>query len=411
MTANSTQLNPLLQEWNTPFKIAPFGLITPGYYRPAIEYAIEAARKEIDEITASADEPDFANTIEALERAGELLNRITPVLFNLNSADTTPELQAVIQEISPLLTNFSNDITLNPELFRKVKAVHDRIELMDLTPEQLILLDRKYKGFVRGGAALADAEKEKFRAITVEMSTLSLKFEENVLAETNDFELHLTSEDDLSGLPEGVREAASSAAREKGKEGWLFTLHSPSYIPFMQYSDRRDLREKMLRAYGQRGCRGNEHDNRDLVVRLADLRLQLALLLGYHDYATYALEERMASTPGKVTSFLNDLLVASRPAGMRDLSDIESFAKENGHAGRVERWDWAYFSEKLRMQRYNIDDEAMRPYMPLEKVREAVLGLATTLYGITFRENSDIPLYNDEVKAYEVHDGLKGIIA
>jgi len=411
MTANSTQLNPLLQEWNTPFNIAPFSLITPGHYRPAIEHAIEAARREIDEITNSADEPGFANTIEALERAGELLNRITPALFNLNSADTTPELQAVIQEISPLLTNFSNDITLNTKLFAKVRTIYENKDPLGLNPEQLILLDRKYKGFVRGGAALADAEKEKFRAITVEMSTLSLKFEENVLAETNDFELHLTSEDELSGLPEGVREAASSAAEEKGKEGWLFTLHSPSYIPFMQYSDRRDLREKMFRAYGQRGCRGNEHDNRDNVVRLADLRLQLALLLGYPDYATYALEERMASTPGKVTSFLNELLVASRPAGMRDLSDIESFAKDNGHTGTVERWDWAYFTEKLRMQRYNIDDEALRPYMPLEKVREAVLGLSTTLYGITYRENSDIPVYNDEVTAYEVHDGQRGIIA
>ena len=411
MSIEPAEMNPLLGGWNTPFSIAPFRLIRTGHYRPAIVYAIEAARKEIDIITATADEPDFANTIEALEKAGELLNRITPVLFNLNSADTTPELQAVIQEISPLLTNFSNDITLNPELFRKVKAVHDRKDIPGLTPEQLILLDRKYKGFVRGGAALADAEKVKFRAITVEMSTLSLKFEENVLAETNDFEMLLTSEDELSGLPEGVLEAASAAARGKGKEGWLFTLHSPSYIPFMQYSDRRELREKMFRAYGQRGCRGNEHDNRDLVVRLADLRLQLALLLGYPDYATYALEERMASTPEKVTSFLNDLLVASRPAGLRDLSDIESFAKENGHAGRVERWDWAYFSEKLRMQRYNIDDEALRPYMTLEKVKEAVLGLATTLYGITFSENSDIPVYNDEVTAYEVHDGERGIIA
>ncbi len=411
MSTDANNMNPLLAKWNTPFKIAPFSLIRPEHFQPAIEDAIAIAHKEINEITASDAEPGFANTIVALEMAGELLNHITPVLFNLNSADTTPELQAVIQEISPLLTNFSNDITLNTELFRKVKAVYEKRNSLELSPEQSILLDRKYKGFVRGGAALADEEKEKFRAITVEMSTLSLKFEENVLAETNDFEMLLSSEEELSGLPEGVREAASATAKERGKEGWLFTLHSPSYIPFMQYSDRRDLREKMFRAYARRAFRGNEHDNRDLVVRLADLRLQLALLLGYPDYATYALEERMASTPEKVTSFLNDLLVASRPAGMRDLSDIESFASEHGHAGRVERWDWAYYSEKLRMQRYNIDDEALRPYMPLEKVREAVLGLATILYGITFRENKEIPVYNDEVTAYEVHDGQRGITA
>ncbi len=407
----SNHENPLLTIWSTPFEIAPFALIKAEHFLPAIESAIEIARVEIDAIIANTAEPDFHNTIEALEKTGEQLGRITPVLFNVNSADTTPELQAVAQAVSPLLTNFGNDITLNPELFIKVQTVYDKKDKLGLNPEQFILLDRKYKGFVNGGAALSDADKEKFRAITVEMSTLSLKFEENVLAETNDYELLLTSEDDLTGLPEGVREAAAATAREKGREGWLFTLHSPSYVPFMQYAGRRDLREKIFRAYAARAFRGNDRDNRALVMRLADLRLQLASLLGYRNYASYALEERMASTPEEVNTFLSDLLTASTPAGRRDLSDIEEYARTLGHQGRVERWDWAYYSEKLRLQRFNIDDEALRPFMPLEKVKEAVLGLATTLYGLKFRENKEIPVYNPEVTAYEVHDGKKGITA
>ena len=248
----SDQENPLLLRWTTPFEVAPFNLIKAEHFKPAIENAIEVARGEIDAIIANPATPDFQNTVEAIEKVGELLGRITPVLFNLNSADTTPAMQAAAQEASPLLTNFANDISLNPALFKKVKAVFDKKDSLGLSPEQLILLDRKYKGFVRGGAALSDEDKEKFRAITVEMSTLSLKFEENVLAETNDYELLLTSEEELAGLPEGVREAAAATAREKGKEGWLFTLHSPSYIPFMQYAERRDLREKIFRAYAVR---------------------------------------------------------------------------------------------------------------------------------------------------------------
>jgi len=406
-----TNDNPLLIEWNTPFGIAPFDLIRPEHFKPAVEEAIAMARKEIDQIVSDPAEPDFTNTIEALEKAGSLLNRITPVLFNLNSSDTTPELQEAARDVSPMLANFSNDITLNPELFKKVKTVWGRREYLVTDPEQLILLDRRYKSFVRGGAGLKDDEKERFRAITVELSTLSLKFEENVLAETNDFTLHLTSGDDISGLPEGVREAAAALAHEKGMEGWLFTLHAPSFVPFMQYADRRDLREKMFRAYARRAFRGNESDNRDLVLRIAELRLEMAKLLGYPSYAAYALEERMASTPGEVNGFLRRLLEASLPAGKRDLIEVKDYAGSHGHEGSLERWDWAYWSEKLRLERFSIDDEALRPYMPLDKVREAVLGLATRLYGLTFTENKSIPVYNEEVTAFEVHDGDRGIIA
>ena len=403
--------NPLLHDWPTPFGIAPFNLIRPEHFKPAVEAAISIARKEIDDIVSDPAEPDFRNTIEAIEQAGSLLSRITPVLFNLNSSDTTPELQEAAREVSPVLTAFSNDISLNPALFGRVKSVYEKRDSLGLNQEEMILLDRKYKSFIRGGAGLTENDKERFRAITIELSTLSLKFEENILAETNDFTLHLTAEDDLSGLPDGVREAASALASEKVMEGWLFTLHAPSFVPFMQYADRRDLREKLFRAYSCRAFRGNEHDNRELVFRITELRLEMARLLGYSNYAAYALEERMASTPEEVKRFLRNLLEASSPAGNRDLRDIEEYATRNGHEGRLERWDWAYWSEKLRMERYSIDDEALRPYMPLDKVREAVLGLATRLYGLSFRENRSIPVYNEEVSAFEVHDGERGIIA
>lgn len=403
--------NPLLQDWPTLFGIPPFNLIRPEHFKPAVEEAISIAGKEIDDIVSNPAEPDFRNTIEAIEEAGSLLSRITPVLFNLNSSDTTPELQNAAREVSPVLTAFSNDILLNPALFARVKSVYEKRDSLDLNQEEMILLDRKYRNFIRGGAGLAENDKERFRAIAVELSTLSLRFEENILAETNDFTLHLTSEEDLSGLPEGVREAASALAGEKGMGGWLFTLHAPSFVPFMQYADRRDLREKLFRAYSRRAFRGNEHDNRELVFRITELRLEMARLLGYSNYAAYALEERMASTPEKVNRFLRTLLEASLPAGNRDLGDIEEYAARHGHEGRLERWDWAYWSEKLRMERFSIDDEALRPYMPLDKVREAVLGLATRLYGLSFLENRSIPVYNEEVSAFEVHDGERGLIA
>lgn len=406
-----TQNNPLLQEWATPFAIPPFDKIRPEHFKPAVDKAIAIAKKEIEDIIACPQQPDFHNTIVALENAGTLLNRITPILFNLNSSDTTPELQDAAREVSPVLTTFGNDISLNPELFAKVRSVYERRDSLGLNQEEMILLDRKYKGFIRGGAGLSDEAKEQFRAITVELSTLSLRFEENVLAETNDFTLHLSGEEELSGLPDGAREAAAALASEKGIEGWLFTLHAPSYVPFMQYADRRELREKMFRAYAHRAFRGNEHDNRELVKRITELRLRMAQLLGFPDFASYALEERMASTPGEVNAFLERLLAASTPAGRRDLHDIEGYARRHGHEGNLERWDWAYWAEKLRMERYSIDDEALRPYMPLDKVREAVPGLATRLYGLTFIENREIPVYNEEVTAYEVHDGDKGIIA
>ncbi len=410
MTEHPGGINPLLSDWETPFGVAPFGLLNPGHFIPAIEEAVAAARREVEEIAASDEEPGFANTIEALERAGSLLNRITPILFNLNSCDTTPELQQAAREASPLLTGFANDINLNSDLFRRVSHVWEHRESVT-GPEQRILLERRYRGFLRGGAGLGQRAKERLRAITTEMATLSLQFEENVLEETNAFTLHLTREEDIAGLPDGVREAAAALAHERGSGGWVFTLHAPSYLPFMQYSERRDLRKKLFTAYARRAFRENEHDNRQLVKRITELRLELAQLLGYETYAHYVLEERMAASPDKVNSFLEELLRAATPAGKRDLRDIEEYALSNRHPGRLERWDWPYWSERLRKERYSIDDEALRPYMPLEKVKEAVLGLATRLYGLTFRENGSIPVYNSEVTAFEVLDRDSTLLA
>jgi len=403
--------NPLLRPWDTPYNVAPFNEINAAHYKPAIEFAIKKALEEVDAIVGNPVEPDFHNTIEALEKTGELVNRITPVLFNLNSAETSQELQAAAMEVAPLLAGLANDISLNAPLFEKIKKVWNKRDKLDLTPEQAILLDRKYKSFVRGGASLPDEDKEKFRALTIELSTLSLQFEENLLAETNAFEMLLTDEADLEGLPDGIKEAAAMAAKDAGKNGWLFTLHFPSYVPFMQYSTRRDLREKMYMAYSMRSFRGNEHDNREKVIRIVNLRLELSRLLGYPDFATYALEERMAESPQRVNTFLNDLLSASKKAGTRDASAVEAFARESGFTGKFERWDWAFWSEKLRMKLFNIDDELLRPYMPLEMVKEAVLGLATMLYDISFVPDDTIPVYHEEVIPLQVRDASGEVIA
>jgi len=411
MSEKNNADNPLLKTWSTPYNVAPFSEIKAADYKPAIEIAIKKALEEVDAIVANPDGPDFNNTIEALEKAGELVNRITPVLFNLNSAETSQEIQAAAMEVSPLLAGLANDISLNAPLFKKIKRVWDQRDMLNLTPEQAILLDRKYKSFLRGGASLSDEDKEKFRALTIELSTLSLQFEENLLAETNDFEMLLTDEADLDGLPDGIKEASATAAKDAGKEGWLFTLHYPSYVPFMQYSKKRELREKIYMAYSMRSFRGNEHDNRENVRHIVNLRLELSRLLGYPDFASYALEERMAESPQRVSTFLNDLLIASKEAGMRDASAVETFARESGFTGRFERWDWAFWSEKLRMKLYNIDDELLRPYMPLDKVEEAVLGLATKLYDVTFVSNDSIPVYHAEVKPLEVKDASGEVIA
>jgi peptidyl-dipeptidase Dcp len=396
--------NPLLQEWATPFGTPPFHLIETAHYKPAVEEAIRTATEEIKSITENKDLPDFYNTIEALDNAGETLGRITSVLFNLNSAETNKDLQAVAQEVSPVLTRFSNDITLNETLFARIKVVYDSLETSGLNIEQRILTERKFRNFMLGGASLKEEERKRFREISEELATLSLKFEENVLEETNSFELHITDKKDLAGLPDSLVEMAAMEAERRKKTGWIFTLHFPSYMPFMQYSERRDLRKRMLMAYSSRAYKGNEFDNSQNAIKIANLRLEIARMLGFTTYAEMVLGDRMAETPEKVESFLEELYLASKPAAFRDFENIRSFAESIGHSDLIERYDWGFFAEKLKKKLYDIDDEILKPYFSLEKVEQAIFGLANSLYGIKFVKNTTIPVYNSEVRTFEVYD-------
>ena len=396
--------NPLLQPWDTPFGTPPFHLIRPEHFKNAINEAIRIAEAEISSISDNREQASFDNTIVPIERSGETLGRITSVLFNLNSAETSKELQAVAQEVSPLLTRFSNDITLNKKLFEQIDKIFENRESLNLTTEQMILLERKYRDFRLGGAGLREEDRPRFREISEELSTLSLKFEENLLEETNSWELHLTDKAELAGLPAQLIEMAASEAKNRNKEGWIFTLHYPDYMPFMQYSDRRELREKLLKAYSSRAFRNNKYDNREIVLKLANLRLELANMLGFQNYAEMILGDRMAGTPEKVNKFLEKLYEASKPAAFRDLENIRMLAGKTGHNGPVEKWDWAYYSEKLKKELYNIDDEILKPYFRLENVEKAIFDLAASLYGISFLQNFIIPLYHPESKTFEVYD-------
>jgi peptidyl-dipeptidase Dcp len=404
--------NPLLQDWETPHGVPPFNLIKTDHFKPAIVEAIRSATMEIERITENPDLPSFDNSVAELDRIGEKLNRIAVILFNLNSAETSRKLQSAAQEISPLLTRFSNDVTLNEKLFSRIRSVFEKMDTLPLSKEQQMLLEKKYRGFVLGGAMLNEKDKSRFREISEELSTLTLRFEENVLDETNSFELHITDQDDLQGLPESITDMASMEAIKRNKPGWVFTLNYPSYIPFMQYSEKRDLRENMLKAYSSRAFRNNKKDNRSLVSRIVNHRLETAMLLGFSNYAEMVLGDRMADNPRKVESFLEDLYSASHNAAIRDFENLKVFASGMGFKDKIERWDWAYFSEKLKKAMYNIDDEILKPYFPLEKVKEAIFGLASRLYGLRFSRNDAIPVYHKEVIAYEVfeHDNSPAAI-
>jgi peptidyl-dipeptidase Dcp len=396
--------NPLLLPWNTPFETPPFDLVKTGHFKPAIEEAIRSATIEIDAITGNHETPSFENTIVPLEIAGELLGKITSILFNLNSAETNQDLQAAAREISPFLTRFSNDITLNEELFKKIKTIYESKETAVLNTEQKILVEKKYRNFILGGAGLKEEEKKRFREISEKLATLSLKFDENVLEETNSYELHLNEKEELAGLPGNFLEMAAMEAKKKGKTGWIITLHFPSYIPFMQYSERRYLREKMLRAYSSRSFRGNEYDNTKIVLEIVNLRLEIARMLGFNNFAEMVLGDRMADTPAKVNSFLEELYLASKPGALRDFKNLKNFAEKLGNSEEIERWDWAFFSEKLKKEKYDINDEILKPYLSLDKVESAIFSLASSLYGIKFNKSNNIPVYHPDVKTFEVYD-------
>ena len=396
--------NPLTNSFNTEYNTAPFSQIKNDDFLPAFKQAIKSARAEIDTIANNPEAPSFENTIVALDFSGEQLDRISSIFFNLNSAETNDTIQKIAQQVSPLLSDFSNDVRLNETLFKRVKVVYDSKSDLNLSTEQNTLLEKKYKGFSRNGANLSEDKKEKLREIDKKLSQLKLKFGEHVLAETNAFEMHITDEKDLSGLPDGAREAAKQLAESKQKEGWIITLDYPSYIPFMTYAENRELRKKLSIAFGSKAFKNNDLDNQDIVLQLATLRYERANLLGYSSHAHFVLEERMAKTPKTVERFLNELLDKAKPAAEREFSNLENFAKELDGIDQLQKWDSGYYSEKLKQKLFNLDDEQLKPYFKLENVIQGAFTVAKKLFGLQFVEIDTIDKYHDDVLTYKVID-------
>ena len=401
----------LTQHFNTKHNTAPFSQIKLADYKPAFIENIASAKAEIDAIINNPDAPTFENTIEALDFSGNALDRLSSIFFNLNSAETCEEMQKIAQEVSPLLTEFSNDITLNEDLFKRIKAVYEQKDNLNLSPEQATLLDKKFKSFSRNGALLSEENKLKLREIDTELAKLKLTYGENVLAETNNYQLHITNESDLKGLPEGTIEAAKSLAKSKDLEGWIFTLDFPSYIPFVTYADNRELRKEMAIAAGKKAFQNNEFDNQEITLKIAKLRFERANLLGYATHSHFVLEERMAQNPDKVKSFLNDLLAKAKPAAQREFAQLAAFAKELDGIEQLEKWDGAYYSEKLKQKLFNLDDEKLKPYFQLENVLNGAFTIANKLFGLTFTEIFDIDKYHEEVTTYEVKDEFGELVA
>lgn len=396
--------NPLLDKFEAPFETAPFNQIKTEHFLPAIQKSIELAKDEVKAIKASPL-PTFENTIEALDRAGEKLGVIAGIFFNLNSAETNEEIQKLAREISPLLTEHSNDILLDKELFERVEQVHSQKEQLNLSPEQETLLSKTYKSFVRNGANLNEEDSQKLRKIDQELAQLSLKFGEHVLAETNRYVRFVENESEVEGLPESIKEAAAQTAEEKGKAGqWAFTLDYPSYVPALTYLKNRELRKELFIAYNTKSSKGDELDNKSVIKDILQLRYERAKLLGYQSHAYFVLEERMAKTPKEVLEFLENLLEKAKPKAKEDVSEVAAFAKKLDGIERLERWDFAYYSEMLKKEKYELDDELLRPYFQLEKVVDGVFQTAGKLYGIQFTPNKDIPVYHSDVTAYEVKD-------
>ncbi len=393
-------MNPLLQKFDT----APFSEIKEEHYIPAIKALIASTKEEVNTIANSNDSPTFQNTVEALENTGIQLDRATSIFFNLNSAETNEEIQKIAQEISPLLTDFKNDLLLNETLFKRVKAVYEARKELSLNAEQKMLLDKQYKGFARNGADLSEAKKENLRELDTELAKLKLTFGENVLAETNAFHMHITDENDLDGLPDGAKEAAALTAKEKGKEGWVITLDYPSYIPFMKYAKNRELRKKLSLAFGAKAFKRNEQNNEKNVLRIVELRHKRAQLLGYKSHAHFMLEERMAETPKKVTAFLEELLEKAKPAAQKEFDELEAYAKKLDGIDQLQKWDSAYYAEKLKQERFNLDDEKLKPYFKLENVIDGVFTVAEKLFGLRFEEDNSISKYHEDVMTYQVKD-------
>lgn len=415
MVTNSTLSageNPFFHPFGTPHETFPFDKIGAEHFEPAFERGMLEHQKEIGAIAENPQPPSFSNAIEAMEHSGKLLNDVSNVFFNLLSAESNDEMMELSRRMSPKLSEHHNDIYLNEKLFERVKTVYDGRSTANLTPEQIRLVEKYYRGFVNSGAALPAAVKEKYRAISLALSKTTLEFGQNNLKETNKFEMLLADKADLEGLPQSVIDGAAVKAREKGEEGWIFDLSAPSYTGFMKYSSRRHLREKLYMAYNTKCAAGGEFDNRKNVACIVSLRLQLANLMGYKNYAQYALEYRMAKNEENVYQLINKLAKAYARTAKEEVAAVCQFASQTeGKDGGIQPWDWSYYSNKLKNARFDLNDEMVRPYFELENVKRGVFGLATDLYGLRFLKNPQIPVYHPEVDAYEVFDEKGGYLA
>jgi peptidyl-dipeptidase Dcp len=401
----------LTEKFKAKHNSAPFTKINIEDYFPAFVQNIEKARIEIDEIIHATALATFKNTIEALEYSGEALDRLSSIFFNLNSAETSDEMQKIAQKVTPLLTEFSNDIALNEILFKRVKAVFDNQTNLNLSTEQTTLLEKKYKSFTRNGALLPNDKKTRLREIDTELAQLQLTFGENTLAETNNFQLQITNETDLKGLPDGAKEAAADLAKSKNLPGWIFTLDFPSYMPFVTYIENRALRKEMAISFGKKAFQNNKYNNEEITKKIIALRHERANLLGYETHAHFVLEERMSQNPTKVLTFLNDILQKAKPAAKNEFEQLAAFAKELDGIEQLEKWDSAYYSEKLKQKLFNLDDEILKPYFKLENVLNGAFTIAEKLFGITFNEVFDIDKYHSDVQTFEVLDENKDLVA
>lgn len=398
-------VNPFFTEYATPFGVPPFDEIKLEHYKPAFLKGMEEQAKEIDAIVNARSMPDFENTIVALDQSGQLLRRVSAVFYGLNSANTSDEMQALSKELSPLLSKHSDDISLNPRLFERVKQVYDNKEKFNLDKEQTKLLEETYQDFVRGGANLDSAKQAKLRQLNSEIAMLQLTFGQNMLKETNAFQLVIDKKEDLAGLPESLIANAAAAAKAAGMEGkWLFTLHNPSVMPFLQYADNRALREKIFKGYINRGNNNNDADNKEVVKTLLQKRLEKAQLMGYEDYASFVLEDRMAKTSPNVYNLLDEVWTPALKQAKAELADIQNEIKKEGNSFEAEGWDWRYYFEKAKKAKFNLDENQVRPYLPLDQVREGAFYVANKLYGITFTQLKDMPLPHPDALCFECKD-------
>jgi len=397
--------NPFFSEWQTPLGAPPFDRIKNKHFMPAFQEAMRRHKAEIRAIMVNPEEPTFANTIEALDYSGALLERVTNIFYSLNSAHTNDAMQTIARDIAPILSRHYDDISLNDTLFQKIKTVYQQKDQLQLTTEQTTLLDRYYQDFVRNGANLSAKQKERFRQINEDLALLTTKFGENQLKEDNNFELVIKNQEDLLGLPQSVIAAGAEAAREKGYENkWVYTLHRPSWEPFLQYSQKRNLREKIYTAYINRGNNGDEFDNKQIAAKIAALRAERAQLLGFPTYADYVLDINMAKTPQNVYDLLNRLWVPALRRAKSEAREFQRIIYREGNKFALEPWDWWYYAEKLKKDKYDLNDEILRPYFQLENVRQGAFDLVTKIYGITFHERQDIPVYHPQVRVFEVND-------